>query len=449
MNNDFPVIKMFVHNNQYYVYDTYINKVLELDKALWCEVRKLQLVGLKTYRQMPNSDNKMVVMDLINKGFFCTGIIRRIEHYENDYIQDLIDRHLRYLQLQVTRDCNFMCRYCTFASNNTIERNHISEYMQWDVAKKSIDYFFEHSKENPEVSFSFYGGEPLLNFGLIKEAVSYIESIFSIKKVSYYITTNASLLNEEISDFFIEHDFNLTISLDGPSYIQNKHRKLRSNGGETFDIVIENILRIKNKNLNYFNRKITYNPVMFANESFDIVKKFYKDIGVDEKSVRKQYADVNGIDYMYSGIIFNEREESINELTELYQKTQIQNLAKRSKDIPMLSTKWHHNGVCVPGVNKLYVTVDGTFYPCEKCFESNALKIGNINEGFNVKRVQAMSNIGKLTEKQCKTCWAARFCSLCVLKCVDVENDMLSSCAKLENCSKQKEIIEKYIISML
>lgn len=336
-----------------------------------------------------------------------------------------------------------------FANDNKIDRNHQKKYMSWEIAKKSIDIFFDHSKDSSEVAFSFYGGEPLLNFELIKKAVLYIDEKFKLKKIKYFMTTNGSLLNDEMITFLVNYNFNLMISEDGPESMQNYHRKYRYNGEETFATVLKNIFKIRKYSESFFENNVIFNPVLFANEDFNIVLDFFNSIGISKEKVRRQYADVSGVDYLYTGFVQDFNGKSINAFVSEYKKIQMDNFSKNVSKKTLLSSKWHHNGVCIPGVSKLFVTVDGNYYPCEKCIENSALRIGNVNDYLNVEKIRTMANIGKLTEEQCKTCWAMRFCKLCVIHCVDVEKDCLSSGVKSINCDNQKKLIEKYLKSFL
>ena len=110
-----------------------------------------------------------------------------------------------------------------------------------------------------------------------------------------------------------------------------------------------------------------------------------------------------------------------------------------------INNKWHPNGPCVPSINRLFVDVYGELYPCEKILEISCASIGNINEGLNISRIKQMMNIGKLTEEECKNCWAMRFCNICVTKCIDFENNCYSRELKEISCKETKESASDYI----
>ena len=157
-----------------------------------------------------------------------------------------------------------------------------------------------------------------------------------------------------------------------------------------------------------------------------------------KKRVLIRDASTNGIDYTYSGINLNNYKRVNNdEKYEEYKKI----LSNKSK----ISSSWHHGGPCFPGIRKLFIDIDGNFYPCEKVMESSANKIGDIKSGFNISRIKEILNIGKLTEDECKKCWAIRFCSICVVPCLNVESGLLCKKTKLLSCQEQKNNILAFL----
>ena len=152
--------------------------------------------------------------------------------------------------LGVTEECNLACRYCVFSDVYSNTRNSSPKKMTIQTAKKALDYYMqlleEGKKYNPvrDPSLGFYGGEPLLNFDLIRQSVTYLLETYPDEKISYHITTNGTLLTDEIIDFLIKNRFSISISLDGP---ENEHDRNRvyANGKGTFKDVIKNIKKIR------------------------------------------------------------------------------------------------------------------------------------------------------------------------------------------------------------
>lgn len=440
---DIPVMKTFFTDGRYYLYDTYTNWLINVQKEHYIELNQLQKVGINQYKSLGHNDMTYKdILFLMNKGLLKPPHIKIIQHAETEYVKHLVDRCVNDITLQISRDCNFSCRYCLYASNSQVERVHEQKNMSWDVAKHAIDYMYSHSADMQEVMVSFYGGEPLINFTVIQKAVQYAEDLFKTKTVKFNMTTNGSLLNERVVQFITEHCFHLTISLDGVSEIQNAHRKFLVTGNNTYDIVYNNILYIKNNHPDYFQNHVFFNPVLFKEENPDEAYKVFKDLEVPIEKVFFRYADLSGIDYINYGPLL---QSSDSELIRLHQEKTQQPMVSKWKNKSTIPYVWHHGGPCIPGVKCLFVDINGEFYPCEKIIENRALSIGNIETGINIDKVSQFINIGKLTENHCKKCWAIRFCDICVSSCVDVDSNELSIVRKEIACKQQRELALNFL----
>ena len=118
-------------------------------------------------------------------------------------------------------------------------------------------------------------------------------------------------------------------------------------------------------------------------------------------------------------------------------------VSKRHKQLE-LNDKEHHGGPCIPGSQRLFVDVDGNLYPCERVSEeSEVMRIGSLDEGFDYNKIYDILNFGKLTEENCKNCWAFRYCSLCAAYADDL--DTLSANKKMKNCNNVRSILENQL----
>lgn len=439
---DKPIVKLFVYKGNYYCYDTFTNRLLKLNKDQYIEAKTVVEIGIGEYllldkKSKAYNDIKM----LINKGMFKSQFVKEIVHPEIEYVGYYLDRCINDLILQVTQNCNFKCRYCLYASDSKIERHHAKEDMKWETAKKSIDFLYEHSSDSNNISISFYGGEPLLNFQLINDIVCYVENKFFSKNVSFVMTINGSLLNRKVIEFIVKHDFKISISLDGDEKIQNKHRRFFDSGDGTYRNVINNIKELRQYNKEYFDHNVSFLPVVIDDENYEEVLRFYENMGISEDKISPLKANLNGIDY-----IFNSKEINNSDLHKMgkdsgnINKTSEQNLKRIYDDKSEIPSSWHHNGQCIPGVQRLFIDIRGNFFPCEKIIEDETLSIGNLETGFDLKRINEFLNIGKLSEDECKNCWAMRFCEICMALCNDMDKKTLTRQKKMEACRAQKEI---------
>lgn len=138
---DIPVIKTFVVDGEYYLYDTYSNQLLEVSRDHYGEIKQLETIGLKEYISLDKySDAYRDVLLLIEKGMMKTSFVSQIEHPRTSVVSVLLERNIKGITLQVTQNCNFSCRYCLINTQNNIGRTHKMINMSWETAKKSIDY---------------------------------------------------------------------------------------------------------------------------------------------------------------------------------------------------------------------------------------------------------------------------------------------------------------------
>lgn len=453
LNSDVPVMKIFMNHGKFYLYDTYTNRLFEVTKDHYIELNKLYHLGLKRYLQIYNKSTVYNdIVTLIHKGMLKSNFVKKITHSETDYFESIIDRCISEITLQVTKDCNLKCRYCTFANDNKLTRNHSKTDMSLDIAKKSIDFLYDHSKDCQSVSVAFYGGEPTLKFELIKSVVEYAESKFFTKKIKYITTINGSILTDEMILFFQKYNFNLTISFDGSKDIQDFHRRYRNTGCGTFDKVYDNINNLMKNYPHYFDAHVSFIAVMFEDEDFLRVVDFFESIGIPQNKVHRSNADLHGIDYTYinfpSHIAAFESYDYIeydNETNEFYSDEEKKYFIQQLADKTAIPEEWQHNGPCIPTLRRLFVSAEGDIYICEKITEIKNLSIGDIWNGIDFQKASRYLNIGTLSEKECKSCWAMRFCKICAAYCVDIEKNDLSYDTKSVSCNKVRDNILHFL----
>ena len=435
MTNDIPVIKLFFINDLYYVYDTYNNRVLKINKEQYKELDCLSREGISNYiNNHGDTPASKDILQLMEKGYFRGQWIKEIINPETPFVHDIIKRGLSKLTLQVTQDCNFSCRYCLFTKDNNVKRTHKKINMSWDTAKKSIDFLWDHCKDVPEVNIAFYGGEPLLNYPLIKNVIDYSTKKFEVKKVKFNMTTNGSIITDEMIDYFAKFNVALTISLDGPQEIQDRHRKFYSNGLNTFDVVWNNVKKIRNRQPEWYNDHVYFHPVVLPGEIPNKTFDFFQSNSINANKISIVNANMEGIDYIRYNDINLQNYVDMNNETKKYLNRNLEEFKKMYRDKSKITEQWHHNGPCVPGKNKIFVDVQGDIYPCEQVIDVACNSIGNIFDGINENRVKELMNIGTITEEQCKNCFAMRYCNICMKKCYNPETQSIDETIKQHYC---------------
>lgn len=423
---DKPFIHLFSTPGGYYLYDVNKNRILKINKEIF------ELLSTWLANEDAKPDHQLI-NEMLENGFLSSKRISEVIHPSNSILSDFLKSKLSRITLQVTQQCNLRCSYCAY-SGSYENRHHQNKKMSFETAKKGIDYVINRSKDASKLVIGFYGGEPLLELGMIKKCVEYAIEKGEGKQIVFSITTNGTLLNEETIEFLMNNDFTLLISLDGPKEVHDKNRKFAGSEKGSFNVIMQNYNIIKTKFPEY-SKNVLFSIVLSPDNDISCVNEFF--LSYDELRGTSKLASMVSDSYAVSKPVFPEdflvkREYELFKsllsnmgkmdkkyLSGLFSNyiDQIRESVRRQLQLPIdgLPDKAHHGGPCIPG-KKLFLSVDGIFYPCEKVSESSeVMKIGNIDEGLDVEKCRNLMNIGKLTEEDCKNCWAFNFCTICAL----------------------------------
>lgn len=465
VSNDNPFIHLFKTPYGFYIYDVNTNSILRIEEDVFQCLFREQKNLLKENEVFPGEAYK-VIESLKKEGLLSSNRPSEIIHPQDEYLEYLLDYKLTKMTLQITQQCNFMCSYCPYASvSNTAQRKHSDKTMTYETATKAIDFLIKHSIDSDSINIGFYGGEPLLEFELISKCVEYARNKAVGKELGFNMTTNGTLLTLDKIDFLASNNFSVIISLDGPKNVHDKHRRFAANGSGSFDAIERNIIRIKDKFPEYF-EKISFNVVLDPQDDIRHVNDFFadysifKDANIKESIIDDTYSEERAhrpwdfvirqkYDLFIALLNYMGRADStcISPLASDYLahlKVMADDMGKSSR----LSEKMSHSGPCIPGVRRTFVDVNGNLFPCEKVSElSEVMKIGNLDTGFEIEKARNLLNIGKLTEEKCNNCWALRHCTLCAKYADNIINlspDLISShcdAVRLETEKKLKNYV--------
>ena len=456
------IFRTFKTYRNKYMYDRQTDTLTSVSDEEYTELRKVEegKISLK--------DSK-VVLKYQNQGMLLPNTVKEILHPSTDIIEHLSQYRLKQLILQVTQQCNLRCEYCIYSGIYSGNRTHTNKKMNLPMAKKAIDFFLERSIENSEIVIGFYGGEPLLEFELIKECVDYINQKCDGKKILFNMTTNATLLRGEIAEFIVKNHFFVGISLDGSKEEHNINRKF-VNGEGSFDIVMENISRLQEKYPEYVKSHVNIMTTVNPYINLGCVLEYFStnDILKDKSIMFNTMTEANLKNNVpYSETYFQVRNfEYIKALFYLVGKldskyvsqlmtasiANVMKIRKRLHRRENLGIREHHGGPCIPGVLRLFVRYDGALFPCERVNENLAYyQIGTVDEGFDIERMRALLNLGKITENECKECWNLQRCLMCSNEIEFEDSEMPTKENKLRSCqnSKQNTCFELYEQSVL
>lgn len=441
-----PFGQLFATPNNYYYFDANTDQIIPISRE------SFEYLDLLTTNETPKMCEPFEVRSMReNQTLSYDSVVQKIEHPYSRYLGLLLERCLHSITLQVTQNCNFRCKYCIYSETSNInQRAHSAKNMTWEVAKQAVDFLWQHSLDSEKISVGFYGGEPLLQFPLIKRVVSYCKWRFSGKTMKFNLTTNATLLTDEIIHYLAQENIALLISIDGPRNINDKNRVFK-NGEGTFDAVLDKINRLYELEHEYA-QNVQFSMVMDPTNDFDCINSLCTDSNIIHDS--NLLATIVDREYDFEETEFTERYSAKFKYQMFLAMLSYFHRVPQSAVSPIaymslvsdLDAVFRHSGPshlypadapggpCVPGHFRLFSDVDGNLFPCERVSEtSRAMNIGSLSGGLNKEATRKILNVGAVTADKCSKCWAFRYCSLCA-KWADDGTSKLSGTRKMAHC---------------
>lgn len=337
---------------------------------------------------------------------------------------EYIPRRITDLTLNIVNACNLRCRYCWNQNGAYGNSPGANKKMNESVAARAVDLLIKESRRAGDLVVDFYGGEPLLNFELIKNTVEYCQRIQKRKKINFHflLATNGTLLDKEKGEFLIGNGVDVAVSLDGSRAIQDTQRPF-SDGRGSFDEIMHNLNTLKNDYRRRLVGRATFTPY-----SAKIVKtfKFLRNLGFDRIEVCESEKAGYGLDsnnrFFFSGSKGLKRLKSLYyNLAAFYAGEVINgNLNYENtyfnRFFKQLSRLYHIQsvvGTCSAGFSLMAADMDGSIYPCTAFVGIPQFKIGTVKTGVDDKKLKAFLNIRISSSDTCETCWARRLCRGC------------------------------------
>ena len=314
--------------------------------------------------------------------------------------------------LHAAHDCNLRCKYCFAATGDFCmgERR----LLPFEVGKAALDWLVEKSGKRVNLEVDFFGGEPLMNFPVIKRLVEYGRSIEQEKNkhFKFTTTTNCVAMTDEIMDFLNKEMDNVVISMDGRPEVHDRMRPT-ANGKGSYELIAEKAKRFAEKR----GQKQYYVRGTFTgyNKDFGNDVLFLADQGFEQISVEPVVTDP-GCEYAL-------KEEDLPQIMAEYDRLAQIYLDRRANG------KWFNffhfmidlaGGPCLrkrltgcgAGNEYVAVTPDGDIYPCHQFVGREGFRMGSVLDGSFDREIQkkfAANNV--LSKEKCRDCWARFFCS--------------------------------------
>lgn len=356
--------------------------------------------------------------------------------------------------IYLTTECNFRCTYCY---EDYFKHLNLNEKMLIEI----LNFIFDHNLKE-KIIINFMGGEPLIMKELIYEAIKYIKNKFPERNVIYYLTTNASLLDDEFITFMKNNRFKVRLSFDGCKESHNINR-VHKDGNLTYDWIFDNVRKVRDHKIDYSVRMtITINNIEYLFKNI----VFLHENGLDNIS-------------LIPDVLMKMNEEKCKELwNQMYKVTRyyIEECDSGRKfmidqiDGNILQTICNFGNnfsMCDAGIYSFKIMPDGKIYPCGFVTNDDNFKIGDIWEGVDIAQVKKLtSSLYDSNGLKCKECLIKDFCH--GMKCgymnylmtgkINIPSDAICQCEKIfyefvteileyyksYNIEKLKKLLGKY-----
>lgn len=330
-----------------------------------------------------------------------------------DYIQDVKARKtvVKALCLHVAHDCNLACKYCFAEEGEYHGRRAI---MSYETGKQALDFLIANSGNRRNLEVDFFGGEPLMNFQVLKDLVAYgreQEKLYD-KHFRFTLTTNGVLLNDEIMEFANREMDNVVLSIDGRPEVNDRMRPFR-NGKGSYELIIpkfREFAKSRGEQKYYARGTFTRNNPDFSEDVLHLADQGFTQISVEPVVAPEEE------DYAI-------REEDIPKLKEEYDRLAAE-MIKREKEGKGFNF-FHfmidlEGGPCVAkrlsgcgsGTEYLAVTPWGDLYPCHQFVGEEEFLMGNVKDGILKPEIaDDFRKCNVYTKDKCKKCFARFYCS--------------------------------------
>ena len=338
----------------------------------------------------------------------------RILFSEDDYekfAKYSVASPIKAMCLHIAHDCNLRCEYC-FASTGDFGKGR--KLMSFETGKKAIDFLLEKSGDRENLELDFFGGEPLMNFDVVKQIVAYARSIEKEhnKNFRFTLTTNGMLVDDDVIEFANKECHNVVLSLDGRKEVHDHLRKT-VNGKGSYDIIVPKFQEFVKKRGNkgyYVRGTYTHNNTDFTNDIFHMA-----DLGFTELSMEPVVCapdDPYALTYDDLPILFEQYEILAKEMLKREKEGRPLTFYHYMIDLTGGPCIYKRISGCGSGTEYMAVTPWGDLYPCHQFVGDEKYKLGDIFNGVSNTKIQDEFKLcNAYARPDCKDCWARLYCS--------------------------------------
>lgn len=468
-----PLFTKYQTNKHNYLYDCGTGRIVKVDEVIYAIIDDFNILtdeellfkhkslGKKRVRAALKEIREVMQQGvLVSHNPAELSSVDVVAHKQEQHrIDDFWKKTGTLLVLGITERCNLCCSYCCFSGKFEGQRTHSQKTMSWEIAEKAISYFLENDQTGDGTCpITFYGGEPLLEFELLKRCVKYAENKAATlgKEVLFSMTTNGTLLNDETVDYLVEHDFFTVISLDGPKTAHDRYRVFPNRNG-SFDLIEKNLRCFAERYPEFKKRglNVTLTPPLDLETTSQFIEELYPDYPVsraalvntgtesrfrDRETGPTQYGchTTCNNQHVTDDAFRNFSSEDHQQLKECWNAC-LRHIAELGvtetrKKFPFLmllfeqqltfyhrrkisngNRDWYFYIPCIPGFTRRFCDVDGNYRVCERVDNSKAYRMGNVWDGPDstqlIRIMEMRRHLG-----DCANCTAYKVCDICYTK---------------------------------
>lgn len=411
------LVHKFIQDGDYYLIDVNSGSVHIIDELIYNMVGEDELLDKE---DVINNLKDKWSKEEIEEGYEeLLDLVKEEVLYSKDLYEEIAmagdesESYIKALCLNVVHDCNLRCKYC-FADEG--EYKGCRKPMSAEVGKRAIDYVLENSGNIKNIEVDLFGGEPLMVFDTIKEIVDYAKEKDKLynKNIRFTMTTNATLLNDEIIDYIDKNMGNIILSIDGRKEV-NDNVRIRVDGSGCYDRILPNIKKMvdrRDPSKQYYARgTFTRENTDFFEDVMALANEGFSEISIEPVVLPDSHN-------------LSIRREDLPKIYQQYDMLYKEMLRRaENNDNPF---KFYHfnidlnGGPCVykriagcgAGHEYVAITPDGDIYPCHQFVGNEEFLLGNINSGIKNKNLSKdFKNAHIYNKPKCKECWARFYCS--------------------------------------
>jgi uncharacterized protein len=323
---------------------------------------------------------------------------------------------LQTLVMNLTNQCNLSCQYCyEFGADKVATPEGKPKFMDLPTAQASVDFLLAQAEGRRSVHITFFGGETLMNFPLLKQVVAYATQKAGEKEchVDFSLTTNATLLTPAIIEFLSDNRIGVTVSMDGPKEMHDQLRVF-ANGKGSYDIIEPKVRALIE---NHRTRPITARVTMTSGVT-DVVRIFRhlkQDLGFHEVGFAPVTTSPNqlyAINDKGMDSVLDQFKKLAKEYLEFALRGEAHGFSNVSDTLAELCQGVNKSHPCGAGLGLMGVGPSGDIAPCHRFVDSDQHALGHISTGIDLKKQNDFLSRGHIDSKyDCHTCWARPLCA--------------------------------------